>query len=171
MDATGPICVNQRTHPIPQTIISVNQAAHNAIKAYNTTNLSGKSTPWLFYKLVNVQAAPINKPNPGGVYTGADAATFYQSNDVVETNYNLQFFSGRLVSSTFGLLMSDFTTDPSSPPGTPPAVFQNVFYLQTTNGSQVTTFNTGGCMGCHGNAQQASDDFSFILNVGRNERT
>jgi hypothetical protein len=24
-------------------------------------------------------------------------------------------------------------------------------------------------MGCHGNAQQAADDFSFILNVGRND--
>ncbi len=67
--------------------------------------------------------------------------------------------------------MSDFTTDPAPPPVVqpPPGVFQNVFYLQTPNGSQVSTFNTGGCMGCHGNAQQASDDFSFILNVGRND--
>ncbi len=171
----GPICVNQRTHPIPQTIIDANTAAHAAITSYNASNNGGKSTPWLFYKLVNVQAAPINKPNPGGVYTGADSATYYQSNDVVETNYNLQFFSGRLVSHgpSFnppynGLLMSDFTTDPFSPPP-PSAVFQNVFYLQNPNGSPVTTFNMGGCMGCHGNAQQAGDNFSFILNVGRND--
>jgi hypothetical protein len=167
----GPICVNQRTHPIPQTIISVNQAAHAAITTYNAANNGGKSTPWLFYKLVNVQAAPINKPTPGTVYNGADSATYYQSNDVVETNYNLQFFSGRLVSATGGLLMSDFTTDPSNPPSptNPANVFQNVFYLQTPNGAQVSTFNMGGCMGCHGNAQQAADDFSFILNVGRDD--
>ncbi len=170
----GPICVNQRTHPIPQTIIDANTTAHAAITAYNATNNGGKTTPWLYYKLVNVQAAPINKPVPGTVYTGADSATYYQSNDVVETNYNLQFFSGRLVSHPpfnppyNGLLISDFTTDPFSPPP-PSAVFQNVFYLQNPNGSPVTTFNMGGCMGCHGNAQQAGDNFSFILNVGRND--
>lgn len=169
-DPQGPICVNQRTHPIPQTIIDANTAAHAAMMSYNTANKLG-STPWLYYKLVNVQAAPINKPNPGSLYTGPDAATFYQSNDVVETNYNLQNFSGRLVNATGGLLMSDFTTDPSNPPSqtNPAAVFQNVFYLQNPNGSPVTTFNTGGCLGCHGNAQQAGDNFSFILNVGRND--
>ncbi|HEX3555384.1 MAG TPA: hypothetical protein VIA62_19340 [Thermoanaerobaculia bacterium] len=159
----GNTCVNQRTHRIPQAIVNVNQAAHNAIRAYNQGNNGGKPTPWLYYKLVNVQAAPIDKPVPGTIYTGANAATYYQSNEVVETNYNLQFFSGRLVSSSpsNGSLMSDFNPDGS--------VFKNTFYLKRPTGSPVTTYNMGGCMGCHGNAQQAGDDFSFILNVGRND--
>jgi hypothetical protein len=162
----GPICVNQRTHPIPSTIISVNQAAHAAITAYNNQYNAGKPNPWLAYKLINVQSMPMTK-TPGVLYTGADSATFYQSNDVVETNYNLQFFSGRLVTNpSYGQLMSDYNAGP-----TPPATtqFLNTFFLKTPNGSSVATYNMGGCMGCHGNAQQAGDDFSFILNVGRND--
>ena len=165
----GPICVNQRTHPIPSEIIDVNQAAHDAITAYNKQYNNGQTTPWNFYKLVNVQAKPIDK-QPGVIYTGADAATFYQSNDVVETNYNLQFFSGRLVPGNYsaGTLMSDYVAGPDNK-NTGNAEFMNTFYLQTKDGSQVQTYNMGGCMGCHGNAQQAGDDFSFILNVGRND--
>jgi hypothetical protein len=162
----GPICVNQRTHAIPPTIISVNQAAHAAITNYNNQYNAGKPNPWLAYKLINVQSVPMTK-TPGVLYTGADSGTFYQSNDVVETNYNLQFFSGRLVvNPSFGQLMSDFNAGP-----TPPATtqFLNTFFLKAPNGSSYATYNMGGCMGCHGNAQQAGDDFSFILNVGRND--
>lgn len=165
----GPICVNQRAHAIPNEIIDVNQAAHDAITAYNKQYNNGQTTPWNFYKLVNVQAKPMTK-EPGVLYTGSDAATFYQSNDVVETNYNLQFFSGRLVPGNFsaGTLMSDYVAGPDNN-STGNAQFMNTFYLQTKDGSQVETYNMGGCMGCHGNAQQAGDDFSFILNVGRND--
>ncbi len=165
----GNVCVNQRTHRIPDEIIAANQAAHDAIRAYNLANNGGRSTPWLYYKLVNVQAAPINKPNPGGIYTGSNAATYYQSNEVVETNYNLQFFSGRLVSGypSNGALMSDFNNATSGGPAG--SVFKNTFYLRQPSGTPVSTYNMGGCMGCHGNAQQAGDDFSFILNVGRND--
>jgi len=163
----GPMCVNARAHPIPQEIINVNTAAHGAIQTYNKAYNRGKPTPWLYYKLVNVQAKPMNK-TPGVLYTGADAGTFYQSNDVVETNYNLQFFSGRLVSESGGVLMSDYVdASTSTQPATTP--FMNVFNLQKPTGSPVTTYNMGGCMGCHGNAQQAGDDFSFIMNVGRND--
>jgi hypothetical protein len=162
----GPICVNQRTHAIPPTIISVNQAAHAAITNYNNQYNGGKPNPWLAYKLINVQSVPMTK-TPGVLYTGADSGTFYQSNDVVETNYNLQFFSGRLVvNPSFGQLMSDYNPGP-----TPAATtqFLNTFFLKAPNGSSYATYNMGGCMGCHGNAQQAGDDFSFILNVGRND--
>jgi hypothetical protein len=160
----GPICVNERAHAIPKEIINANKVFHAAIARYNQSH-GLKSTPWLYYKLVNVQAKPINK-QPGVLYTGPDAATFYQSNDVVETNYNLQFFSGRLVDSTGGQLMSDYATSSTA---AKPVPFENVFYLKTKNGSSVATYNMGGCMGCHGNAQQSADDFSFILNVGRND--
>ena len=168
----GNICVNQGTHPIPQTIIDANKAAHAAIQSYNNQYNNGKPNPWMFYKLINVQSKPMTK-TPGVLYTGPDSATFYQSNDVVETNYNLQFFSGRLVGPPIdgGQLMSDYNTPAPPPPAPQPLTptFMNTFYLKTPNGSQVQQFNMGGCMGCHGNAQQAGDDFSFILNVGRND--
>lgn len=160
----GPICVNARAHPIPSDIINVNKVAHAAIKAYNTAKNGGKSTPWLYYKLVNVQAKPMTK-TPGVLYTGSDAATFYQANDVVETNYNLQFFSGRLVGESGGVLMSDYV-DPATSTQPFNTQFLNTFDLSS---NPPATFNMGGCMGCHGNAQQAGDDFSFIMNVGRND--
>jgi hypothetical protein len=166
----GPICVNARAHPIPQEIINVNAIAHNVINAYNQRYNGGAKTPWLFYKLVNVQAAPINKSVPGVPYTGKDSATFYLSNEVVETNYVLQFFSGRLANEAGGQLSSDYIAPGSvtltRPPSTP---FKNTFFLQRPNGAAVSTYNMGGCMGCHGNAQQAGADFSFIMNVGRND--
>lgn len=160
----GPICVNARAHPIPSDIINVNKAAHAAIKAYNTAKNGGKSTPWLYYKLVNVQAKPMTK-TPGVLYTGSDSATFYQANDVVETNYNLQFFSGRLVGESGGVLMSDYV-DPATSTQPFNTQFLNTFDLSS---NPPATYNMGGCMGCHGNAQQAGDDFSFIMNVGRND--
>jgi hypothetical protein len=165
----GNVCVDQRTHQIPADIININLTAHNAIRAYNQTYNGSQPTPWLYYKLVNVQAAPIDKPNPGAIYTGPDSATYYQSNEVVETNYNLQFFSGRLIAAapSYGNLMSDFND--SSSGGPVGSVFKNTFFLARPSGTPVTTYNMGGCMGCHGNAQQAGDDFSFILNVGRND--
>ncbi len=150
----GLISINKRVHDIPATIIDVNQTAHQAIAAYNTTN-SLASSPWLYYKLVNVQYQPIDKPTPGVDYTGDDAATYYQANIVVETDYNLQLFSGRFqppvgttpASETNGLI-TDFNDD-----GSPT---KNVFYGDHA-------FNMGGCMGCHGNAQVSGSDFSFII--------
>lgn len=150
----GLISINKRIHDIPATIIDINETAHQAITAYNASAGLADS-PWLYYKLVNVQYQPIDKPTPGEDYTGPDAATYYQANIVVETDYNLQVFSGRFqppvegtpASATNGLI-TDFADDGSS--------FKNVY-------SGGHGFNMGGCMGCHGNAQVAGSDFSFIL--------
>jgi len=166
----GIICVDQRSHSIPSDVIAVNQAAHQAITTYQQQYAPGQPNPWLYYKLVNVQASPIDKP-PGVLYSGPVPGTYYQSNDVVETNFNLQNFSGRLVADApvYGTLMSDYADDPSNPPGFNSTIaFKNTFYLHTSTGTSVQPYNMGGCMGCHGNAQQAGDDFSFIMNVGRN---
>jgi hypothetical protein len=150
----GTVCIDKRAHDIPQGVIDVNAAAHASIASYNKSN-SIPSSPWLYYKLVNVQFKPINK-QPGINYTGPDAATFYQANIVVETDYNLQFFSGRFQpqlttspKTNVRDLITDFNLD-----GTP---FFNAYY----NG---TAFNMGGCMGCHANPQSLfGSDFSFIL--------
>jgi hypothetical protein len=156
----GFVYVNRRIHSIPEAVIAVNQTAHAAIRAYNQANNLADS-PWLYYKLVNVQHQPIDKPTPGVDYTAPDAATYYQANIVVETDYNLQVFSGRFQQGypnpkgvTVGdknvaNLITDFNLD-----GTPT---KNVIFNQQE-------FNMGGCMGCHGNAQvNVGSDFSFIL--------
>ena len=110
----GLVYVNRRIHSIPATVIDVNQTAHEAIMAYNQANNLSDS-PWLYYKLVNVQWQPIDKPTPGVDYTAPDAATYYQANIVVETDYNLQVFSGRFQQGNQG------TSDDPSPGG--PIVF------------------------------------------------
>jgi hypothetical protein len=163
----GFVYVNRRIHSIPEAVIAVNQTAHAAISAYNQANNLSDS-PWLYYKLVSVQSHPIDKPTPGVDYTAPDAATYYQANIVVETDYNLQVFSGRFQQgfpNTNGMtvedpnnpnnkknvanLITDFNLD-----GTPT---KNVIFNQQE-------FNMGGCMGCHGNAQvNVGSDFSFIL--------
>jgi hypothetical protein len=161
----GTISINRRIHNIPETVIEANETAHQAITAYNQEN-SIADSPWLHYKLVNVQYQPIDKPTPGEDYTGDDAATYYQANITVETDYNLQVFSGQFQPGN----------DPSNS-----ALLDNVnvaglitdFDLQGNPIKNVYSgghgFNMGGCMGCHGNAQAfKGGDFSFIiLGVGK----
>jgi hypothetical protein len=53
----GLICVNRRDNDIPLEVIEANQNAHDAIKAYLQQNGIAAS-PWLSYKLVNVQYFP-----------------------------------------------------------------------------------------------------------------
>jgi hypothetical protein len=148
----GTIALNRRKHRIPDAVIAVNAAAHQAIQSYNAAN-GIRNSPWLYYKLVNVQYQPYDKP-AGVTYTGArggpDPATYYQANEVVESDYNLQVFSGQF--SPFPLI-----TDYASPNPTPGLPFKNVIY-------QGQAANMGGCMGCHGNAQvTAGSDFSFLI--------
>ena len=163
LPSDGDICVNRRINDIPDTVISVNKAAHNAIMEYNTANHI-PSSPWLYYKLVNVQWKPfdksmIDRTDPNGDF---NSATFYQANIVVETNYTLQMFSGRQIKffpSKAAGLPTDYPKFSSS--GSKPD-FKNVYTFRDT----VIAHNMGGCMGCHGNAQVAGNDFSFILQNG-----
>lgn len=154
----GSICINYRDHAIPQAIIDANQAAHNAM---NNSPNSMPNSPWLYYKLVNVQSYPFNKPaNDSDPNHGV--STFYQSNSVVETNYLLQNFSGRIA--------DDFavTNIPPPSPSVAPSPLVAVVppndyvYSGSPPPSTVTSYNMGGCMGCHANAQSFGFDFSFI---------
>lgn len=158
----GNVYINRRIHPIPAAVIEANTEAHEAIAAYNQAKGRANS-PWNYYKLVNVQYRPIDKPTPGQDYTGTDAATYYQANIVVETDYNLQMFSGTFqpvknpdgspVNTLVGVPTTNLITDFDTA-GNPA---KNVYY----NGN---SFNMGGCMGCHGNAQAfGGGDFSFIV--------
>jgi hypothetical protein len=167
----GIVAVNQREHNIPQCVIDVNTAAHAAIKTYGQQNNNGNPV-WLYYKLINVQYQPYDKP-AGTTYTGApggpDPSTYYQANEVVETNFNLQAFSGQFQhdpnnNANILNLITDYVSDSTSQfYGTP---FKNVYY-STSAPSSGKAANMGGCMGCHGNAQVAGFDFSFILKFAR----
>jgi len=140
----GTVTINKRLHPIPAEVIAVNKSAHNAIAQYNKTNNIG--SPWLYYKLVNVQYKPIQK-TPGVNYAGADSATYYLANSVVESDYILQEFSGKF--SSTGFTITDFSGN--QPTDTAHNAYYNGKYLM------------GGCMGCHGNATNGGSDYSFIL--------
>jgi hypothetical protein len=161
----GHVCVDKRENPIPDYAIQANAQAHAAIAAW--LRQSGiTSSPWLAYKLINVQYYPYDKiPDPsipnGSPYTSKPpftaknpaASSFYQANIVVETNRSLQQFSGGLSPS----ITTDWNQD-----GTP---HKNSYY-----GGHF--FNMGGCMGCHGSQGQnplvpyGAGDFSVILARG-----
>jgi hypothetical protein len=159
LPAKGFICINYRDNLIPQPIIDANTTAHAAIQAYNQAN-SISDSPWMFYKLVNVQYLPIDK-DYAGVYTGNDpnsgknAASYYLANVVVETNRTLQLFSGSLLGTGAN---SDYDAQFG---GSGTAIHKNVYY-----GS--AQYNMGGCMGCHGaQGQHQQGDFSVIVARGR----
>jgi len=79
---------------------------------------------------------------------------FFQANIVVETNYTLQQFQGRI-----GADDAPTAIKASGSNAPPPNVF-------TT--AKPAGVNMGGCMGCHGNAKvSAGSDFSFILKEGK----
>jgi hypothetical protein len=158
----GQIAVNRRMFSIPSTIINVNRAAHAAITAYNQSN-GISSSPWLYYKLINVQYQPYDK-EAGTTYLtrapgGPEPSTYYAGNEVIETDYHLQVFSGKLQKQldkpydnvNIQKLITDFNND-----GTP---VKNTYYNKSA-------YNMGGCMGCHGNIQKAGADFSFIFMFG-----
>ena len=164
----GNICVNKRDNDIPDYAVAANQQAHTVISEYLKANNIATS-PWLYYKLINVQYYPHNKvittPTPNGSlytsqppYTAQNPApsSYYQANIVVETNRSLQLFSGGLSPN----IATDWDAN-----GSP---HHNSYY----GGS---FYNMGGCMGCHGsqgqirtnNGKPQPGDFSVILAKGR----
>jgi hypothetical protein len=157
----GPICVNQRTYTIPRPIVVVNKVVHNHIRAYAKSH-GFASTPWLHYKLVNVQAVPFDQSSIDTKNSNSpkNPATFYLANSVVETDYTLQNFTGRLT-------MGGASTNYPFPPNNVRQDFKNTFIIPTkgTVGQPIQAFNMGGCMGCHGQANSKTD-ISFILSGG-----
>lgn len=165
------VCVNQRYESIPADVVTVNQAAHAAIAAYNTTN-QVQNSPWPYYKLVSVQANPfdVSTISTSPSDQAHSAAVFFQANIVVETNYTLQQFQGRIAGN--GAPTAFPGPRPVAPPPTPvppppPATVAPPPNVITVTPNAVTGVNMGGCMGCHGNAQVTKgSDFSFILANG-----
>jgi hypothetical protein len=124
-----------RNHPIHSQIPPVNTAVLAAFTAKNPTTI------WQYYKLVGVQAKPVNGPPPAMAPTD-DLSYYYLANIVVETNQTLQNFAGNV-----------------NDEGTP-TPFLNVYL----NGAPGSPFQMGGCQGCHGTqAQSMGGDMSRII--------
>jgi hypothetical protein len=116
-----------RTHPIPSSITSVNETVASVLSD------PANNSVWQYYKLINVQAKPMDVHS----VKSEDESSFYLSNSVIESNIELQTFTGSLTDSSV----------------------MNVFY----EGNEM---NMGGCMGCHGNAQLKGADFNFLIATG-----
>ena len=155
----GPVSINRRVHSIPSEVIAVNTTFQAAIVEYDSAN--GVTSPWRYYRLTNVQWKPLTKQTLGARYSGPNVESYYLSNIVVETDYNLQVFSGKLddPADTDGLITDFYNTHNNSvgkytyPVG---AAAHNVPYAGRF-------YNMGGCMGCHGNIAELGTDFSFLL--------
>jgi hypothetical protein len=163
----GNICIDKRDNAIPGFVIDANQNAHDAIGKYIAAN-GIASSPWLYYKLINVQYHPydhiIKRTKPdGSLYKGRGPATadnpatstYYQANIVVETNRSLQRFSGSVTSLDQGAIQTNWNADGTQ--------HKNMY-------SGGLAYNMGGCRGCHGaqgqNPAGQAGDFSVILAIG-----
>ncbi len=155
----GDICVNHRWQPIPASIIAVNAQAHRAIRDYLKANGEAAS-PWLYYKLVNVQGTPVDASGMNGG-TFSTTSSYYLANVTIETDYSLGMFTGDLTNNN---VPSNVTPPP--PGGTTPIPYYNTRLLPFQArrlGDLLSPEQMGGCAGCHGFAATVGQDFSFAL--------
>ncbi len=125
------VLVTARDNPIPAPVVAVNAIAQAAVAG----------SVWANYQLVGIQAYPtdvsVGRSDAVGTASNAnDNSSFFLSNIVIETNAELQNFTGKLAAGT----QADMNN--------------------WTGGHNI---NMGGCMGCHGVAQSKGADFSFLI--------
>ena len=141
------VCVNKRDNDIPQYAIDANKSAHRTINAYLQQN-GIPSTPWLYYKLINVQYYPYDKnitvPTPNGSLYGAQPpytaknparSSFYMANIVVGAKSRAPAFQRRAHALYHHRLERG------------PLRHKNTYYAGNF-------YNAGGCLGCHGSQGQ-----------------
>ncbi len=159
----GNICVNGRwTAPEP-ILVNANVEAHTTLAAYLASRGLGAS-PLMYYKLVGAQGVPVDydSRNAG---TFSTATSYLSANAVIETDYSLGNFTGRMVK------------------GVPSNVIQSGGQTVPYYNTQLLPFQAarlgfgkmrmGGCAGCHDAAAKFGNDFSFALgnNVTQPEKT
>jgi hypothetical protein len=161
LPAAGDICVNTRWHPIPAGIIQTNAIAHASISSYS----GAAGSPWLYYKLVNVQATPvdINQANNPRFST---PQSYSLANSVIETDYSLGNFTGNLVNGVPANLYASTTPAAPAVQNCHEGEYCNTALLpfQSNHLSFIATpLRMGGCAGCHAFAASVGQDFSFAL--------
>lgn len=211
----GPICFTNRWNQIPPEVQTVNQAVQSLLcggQPYDQTSTPNRYTcpsqygPFAYYRLTGVQWVPVSRTNTNSSGTkityqtndAMDDGVYDLANEVVETNFNLQNFSGGQFPHvdalrTLGFYAAEIgtSTSPNSNYGEGsgvglisdfgvgvPSAGKNVDQLQGISsdvfvyddGSKSwTAYNMGGCMGCHGVAQMGGTDFSFIAGASTSE--
>lgn len=147
-DNTGDASVDpniavRRAHAINSPIPPVNDAVHAAFTDPTTGN---PNTVWQYYKLIGVQATPVDGPPPATA-TADELSYYYMANIMVETNQPLQNFTGSVNASL----------------QTPPGQQKNVY----VKGAPGSPFQMGGCQGCHGfQGQLLGGDMSVLVASG-----
>lgn len=122
------IPVTDRVHPIPSAVDSVNKEVHAVF---------GSGNVFSNYKLVGVQAYPVDYGPIENTNNIDSVSTYYLANLAIETNQELQSFRGTKAATE--------------------ADVNNVY-------SKGVFINMGGCMGCHGVAQSGKgSDFNFLI--------
>lgn len=139
----------RRAHAINSPIPPVNDAVHAAFTDPTTGN---PDTVWQYYKLIGVQATPVDGPPPASA-TADELSYYYMANIMVETNQPLQNFTGSLSNSL---------------PNPPPGKTDNVY----VDGATGSPFQMGGCQGCHGfQGQYLGGDMSVLVATGSGNST
>lgn len=130
-----------RNHAINSPIPPVNDAVHAVFTDPTTGN---PKTVWQYYKLIGVQATPVNGPPPATA-TPDELSYYYMANLMVETNQVLQNFTGSVDSTLNGGKQI------------------NVY----VNGDANNPYQMGGCQGCHGfQGQYLGGDMSVLIANG-----
>jgi mono/diheme cytochrome c family protein len=138
-----------RAHAINSPIPPVNDAVH---AAFTDPTTGDPDTVWQYYKLIGVQATPVDGPPPATA-TPDDLSYYYMANIMVETNQVLQNFTGSVTAT-----LPTVQTPPA------PAGKQDNVYV---NGAPGSPFQMGGCQGCHGfQGQSVGGDMSVLVANG-----
>ncbi|MDY8138131.1 hypothetical protein [Aquimarina sp. 2201CG5-10] len=136
-------------HTIPTDLTAFNKKIQKQISGKN------KKSVWQYYELLGVQAIPVDYDNITIENIKTTYSSYYLANDVIETDYTLRKFTGTFGPRGVGILLeTDNITVASNPDLVTPIELPPKRYAM------------GGCMGCHGNAQQGGTDFSFLLGGG-----
>ena len=156
----GNICVNGRWSAPEKIFIDANVEAHTVISAYLASH-GGGTSPLMYYKLVGAQGVPVDDDARNGG-TFSTATSYFSANAVIETDYSLGNFTGRMVKG----VPSNVAADGSTYYNTQLLPFQ-------TARLGLGKLRMGGCAGCHDAAAAFGNDFSFALgnNVAQPEQT
>lgn len=147
----GPITITQPA-TITSTVTQVNTNVHSLMASSSLFN----DSVWKNYSLKGVQAIPTNEQNPTLAPT-FETLDYYLANIFIESSQpGVQLFKGGVIGpgNTTGGASFINNRESSSYKGT------NAQNVTLSDGHKVTM---GGCMGCHGQAQQAGVDFSFLF--------
>ena len=122
--------------------------SHRSMPRFRRRSRPGNpKTVWQYYKLIGVQATPVDGPPPATA-TADELSYYYMANIMVETNQPLQNFTGSVSASI---------------PNPPPGKTINLY----VNGDANNPYQMGGCQGCHGfQGQYVGGDMSVLVANG-----